>query len=88
MTDQERLLRKIRASQFAMWELHIFLDTHPRDCGAEKRLAEYERQTKDLIDKYEDAYGPMNDNSRTANRYAWVQEPWPWENAANKEAND
>ena len=31
MNEQERLLLRIRAMQFAQWELHIFLDTHPND---------------------------------------------------------
>ncbi|WOC31966.1 MULTISPECIES: spore coat protein CotJB [Caproicibacterium] len=85
MTEQERLMRKISACQFAMWELKIFLDTHPNDCGAMKRLAEYEKQTQDLIAQYEETYGPMNLNEMTANRVAWVQDPWPWEIQAQKE---
>lgn len=36
MSEQERLLRRIRAWQFSEWELHIFLDTHPNDCEAPK----------------------------------------------------
>ena len=42
MSDQEKLLRRIRASLFAYWELQIFLDTHPNDCDAAKKLAEYQ----------------------------------------------
>ena len=29
MNEQERLMRQINATQFAAWELHVFLDTHP-----------------------------------------------------------
>ena len=79
MSEQERLMRKICACRFAMWELKIFLDTHPNECGAMKRLAEYRKYTQELVAQYEDTYGPMNLNSDTANRVAWVQEPWPWE---------
>ena len=85
MNEQQRLLRRIRSAQFAMWELRIFLVTHPNDCGALKRLNEYKKQTQSLIDQYEEAYGPLNEDSATANRWAWVQEPWPWEIQAEKE---
>lgn len=85
MTEQQRLLRKIGACQFAMWELKIFLDTHPNDCGAMKRLAEYQKQTQELISQYEETYGPLNISEATASRVAWVQEPWPWEIQAERE---
>ena len=79
MTEQESLLRRINANQFAMWELHIYLDTHPGDCTAAEKLAEYRRETADLVAKYEEAYGPINQNSMNTSRWAWIAEPWPWE---------
>ena len=48
MNEQERLLRKIRSHQFAMWELHIFLDTHPNDCKAAQKLEGYRKLTAEL----------------------------------------
>lgn len=79
MNEQERLLRKIRSYQFASWELHIFLDTHPGDCNAAQKLDEYRKITADLIAKYEAAYGPMNESSKTTSRWAWISDPWPWD---------
>ena len=79
MSDQEKLLRRIRASQFAEWELHIFLDTHPNDCDAAKKLAEYQEKMAALVKGYEQQYGPLNETSGNTSRWAWITGPWPWE---------
>ena len=79
MTDKEKLMRKINANEFAMWELHINLDTHPGDCEAADKLESYKKTTNELIAKYEKSYGPINENSSNTNRWAWIASPWPWE---------
>ena len=43
MDSKEMLLRKISTSQFAAWELHIYLDTHPNDKQAIESYADYEQ---------------------------------------------
>ncbi|MCH3971274.1 MAG: spore coat protein CotJB [Oscillospiraceae bacterium] len=86
MTEQQRLMRKICAGRFAIWELKIFLDTHPDNCDAVKRLEEYQKQTAALIEQYEKEYGPLNQSDAATSRWAWVQEPWPWETQEQKEA--
>jgi spore coat protein JB len=80
MNEQERLLRRIRSHQFAMWELHIFLDTHPNDCKAAQKLEGYRKLTAELTAQYESAYGPLNETPQNTSRWAWVAGPWPWEN--------
>ena len=35
--------------QFAMWELHLFLDTHPNNCDAAKKLDDYKMRTEKLV---------------------------------------
>lgn len=79
MTEQEKLMREINANQFAMWELHIYLDTHPGDCAAAVKMEEYRKTTNKLVAKYEEEYGPINENTQNTNRWAWIAEPWPWE---------
>lgn len=34
MNEQEMLMRKISSLRFSMWELHLFLDSHPNNCDA------------------------------------------------------
>lgn len=80
MSEQERLLRRINAYHFAMWELHIYLDTHPNDCQAAQKHEEYQKAADELTAQYEAAYGPLHENPQNTNRWAWVASPWPWEN--------
>ncbi|MGX8702628.1 spore coat protein CotJB, partial [Caproiciproducens sp.] len=82
MTEQEALMTRIRSYQFAMWELHIFLDTHPGDCKAAQKLEEYRKATNEMTAKYEAAYGPVNVSAQNTSRWAWVADPWPWDGTA------
>lgn len=79
MTEQEKMMRQINAYRFMAWELHIFLDTHPNDCEAAKKLKETRAKIEELVRKYEDAYGPMGETSSQTSRWAWITGPWPWE---------
>lgn len=79
MSEKEILMHRISANQFAAWELHIYLDTHPGDCEAAAKLEEYRKTAAELTAQYEAAYGPINETPNTANRWAWIASPWPWE---------
>ena len=41
MNNRTRLLEKISKLDFAIIELHLYLDTHPDDSAAENKLKEY-----------------------------------------------
>lgn len=84
MSEQSRLRRRISAVQFAAWELHLYLDSHPHCPEAAKKLAEYRELSKKLHAEYEDKYGPLNETSRDTSRWAWISDPWPWEAEANE----
>ncbi|MCI5651039.1 MAG: spore coat protein CotJB [Ruminococcus bromii] len=84
MNEQSRLRRRISSIQFAMWELHLYLDSHPYCAEAAKKLAEYREQYRKLKTDYEDQYGPLNETSRDTNRWAWISDPWPWDAEANE----
>lgn len=60
MNEQQRLRRHISAVQFAMWELHLYLDSHPYCKEAAKKLAAYREEYDKLTVEYEKAYGPLN----------------------------
>ena len=84
MNEQSRLRRRISSIQFAMWELHLYLDSHPYCAEAAKKLAEYREQYRKLKTDYEDQYGPLNETYRDTSRWAWISDPWPWETEANE----
>lgn len=77
MTRKE-MLEKIKAYQFSIIELGLYLDTHPDDKKALCLHREYANILKDLKDKYQKVYGPLTINY-PCNKWRWLEEPWPWE---------
>lgn len=66
-----------QSASFAAWELRLYLDTHPDDGQV---LALFER----LCGSIEGASYPCAFVKTGGNRWRWVDDPWPWENAANE----
>ena len=83
MNEEQALRRRINAIKFASWELHLFLDTHPNNCDAARRLEEYRRQLDTLTKEFEDKFGPIGETPQNTSRWAWISDPWPWEKEAN-----
>ncbi len=84
MNDEAKLLNIIRKYAFAIYELSLYLDTHPK-C---KDALAYFQKYKDLYNKayaeYTEKYGPLTaDQTNPTNGWAWVKGPWPWERSAN-----
>lgn len=76
------MLRKVQQMEFVALELNLYLDTHPCDKEA---LHDY-KCAVDLLKKYEHEYicqfGPLlnfGEQPLTADRWQWVEGPWPWE---------
>ncbi len=78
MSERERLMKRLSSYDFAVIELHIYLDTHPFDTAASAKLAEYETKAAELRQEYEKRFGPITATDITANRWAWISDPWPW----------
>lgn len=78
MSERERLMKHLSSYDFAVIELHIYLDTHPHDKAAAAKLAEYEKKAAELRSEYEKKFGPITSTDITANRWAWISDPWPW----------
>ena len=77
---------ELQALGFAINELALYLDTHRDD---EEALELY-HQYQDLYHKgmmtYGKEYGPLNHSFPGQGKsYSWLDDPWPWEYAANKE---
>ena len=82
MKDGNSLSITLSAVQFAMWELHLYLDTHPEDIGALKLHSKYEEKYLKLKDEYEAKYGPLYSNSGSPGVH-WLKNPWPWDLGGN-----
>ena len=86
MNDNQReaMKRRLSAMRFACWELHLFLDTHPNNCEAARRLEEYRGRLEQQVKEYEEASGPLNELSSKTSRWDWINGPWPWEREGNE----
>lgn len=74
---KEKLLRRLSALQFAMWEMHVYLDTHP-GCPEEFALyKEYREKFEAVRKEYEDQFGPLTLSGNNSDE--WLQNPWPWD---------
>ena len=84
MNEKEMMLRRLSGAQFAMWETHIFLDTHPNNDAALAALEKYTEKYKKLMAEYEQKYGPLVSGTVFAEGgFKWLNDPWPWEGDAD-----
>lgn len=79
MSNREELLNRIASYDFAIVELHLFLDTHPNNNAAAAKLDENIAKSNKLRKEFEDKYGPLNAMNKNADRWAWIANPWPWD---------
>ncbi|MGN1051630.1 MAG: spore coat protein CotJB [Acutalibacteraceae bacterium] len=77
MTNRQILMRKISSYSFAIYDLHLFMDTHPSDTKTQKKIEELKEKLAELTKEYQEKYGPLFFRDDTA--VAWVKDPWPWE---------
>lgn len=80
MNDRDALLRRISAAQFAAWETHLFLDTHPDDEAALQNMNRYRETANELIRDFEKQFGPLTIADVYGDtRFSWLDSPWPWD---------
>ena len=77
--NRKELIDQIRALDFSIIELALYLDTHPGDQKALCMHRDYTKQVKDLKDRYQKIYGPLT-IYYPCNKWRWIEEPWPWLN--------
>lgn len=73
--NMDSLKCRFMAIRFSIWDLHLYLDTHPNDTQAMQLLEQYEAQYVEIRRQYEEQYGPFE----PGNGEAWLKAPWPWE---------
>ena len=74
---KEKLLIRLSSAGFAMYELRLFLDTHPGDKEAMQMLDKYKTKYEALKKEYEEQFGALTLNG--ANSDEWLKDPWPWD---------
>lgn len=78
MTERDILLKKLSSVAFALFEIRLFLDTHPDSTEAMAKFDELDNTYKKLREKFEAEYGPLMSKDATS-PVQWIKGPWPWE---------
>ena len=76
MDKRAMCLRRIASVDFALYELTLYLDTHPEDQNALRMREIYQNKRRELIAEYEAAFGPY---VVTTDGWTGVDNPWPWD---------
>ena len=77
---------ELQALAFAIQELALYLDTHRDDREALELYQQYQQMQHNCMKQYTDTVGPLSHHAPfDGNQYRWLDDPWPWEYAANKE---
>ena len=80
-------LAELQSLGFAVQELALYLDTHREDREALALYREYQEMYDKCRQLYIREHGPPNHGIPSeAGGYCWLDDPWPWEYSANKEA--
>jgi spore coat protein JB len=77
---------ELQALSFAIQELALYLDTHRDDREALELYRTYQTLYHQGMKEYSVQCGPLNHTVPAEGEYRWLDDPWPWEFSANKEA--
>lgn len=79
--ERQRMLLEVQKYGFAMWDLNLYLNTHPTDRNVMMLFDQYRNSYKRSIEDYQNKYGALSVKDTNANGgyWAWNRSPWPWE---------
>ena len=78
-------LTELQTMAFMIQELALYLDTHRDDMEALELYRSYQKMYHEGRKEYEKQCGPLTHMSHEDGPYRWLDEPWPWEYAKNRE---
>ena len=77
---------ELQVMAFALQELALYLDTHRDDQEALELYRAYQKMYHDAAAQYSQNCTPLNHATPVDGPYKWLDDPWPWAYAGNKEA--
>ena len=78
-------LTELQTMAFMIQELALYLDTHRDDMEALEVYRVYQEMYHKAMMEYQKKYRPLNHQTPSEGEYAWLDDPWPWEYAFNRE---
>ncbi len=81
MSEQRKMEKKIQQLSFVLYEVALYLDTHPHCKQALAYFDRYNRQLRELAARYESRFGPVTfyGQREGCDHWQWVDSPFPWE---------
>ena len=82
--DRTALLHKLQAEHFALYEVALYLDAHPKNKKGLQYYKEHQRIGEMLKQAYEEKFGPLSIyGNHSEQDWEWAKGPWPWEKEGN-----
>lgn len=84
MNDRDELLNMIRKYDFMLYDLTLYLDSHPSCPHGLAAFQKYRQLRETAAHTYTCQYGPLSPQDVTSDStWTWVCSPWPWEKEEN-----
>ena len=78
--EQMKLFQWINMVSFAVKDIVLYLDTHPRDQEALAYFNHFREVRTKALKEYEKNYGPLTlDTAKADQMWLWSTQPMPWE---------
>ena len=81
INTKANLKHRLMAVRFAIWDLHLYLDTHCGDEEAAELIEKYMEKYRQLLKEYECKYGPLCAGDSYG--ACWLKSPFPWVNSGS-----
>ena len=80
MSEREKMMNELCAVSFSLYDVMLYLDTHPDDAAALGCMEEYADKVKELRRAYAGRFGPLfAGDADGGDCWEWVADPWPWD---------
>lgn len=81
-TPRENLLNRINEVSFAVNDILLYLDTHPKCKEGFAFYQECDKERQKLMKEYSQCYGPLTIDDALesgGDTWKWAEQPFPWE---------
>ena len=81
-TPRENLLNRINEVSFAVNDILLYLDTHPKCKEGFAFYLECDKERQKLMKEYSQCYGPLTIDDALESgwdTWKWAEQPFPWE---------
>ena len=80
-TKREELLLEIMELSFAINDLNLYLELHPKDSKMLKKFNDLVEKSCKCEMEYVKNYGALEVIDNTSDeKFEWIKNPWPWDN--------